>query len=230
MDILNWGVGLAAIVCFLYMIARQTGFEGKLRRVKAQNLKQLESGWGVDETIRLTEVQAKSYLKMGEKVNKNVICGTNSLGKMTKCVKLANTNNENKDDTTLTLCEIKKGIRAKIGISNPIYLILRKGEISHVAGKTIYLKDKIFNNLHGVYYFVDDTKDNLKNKIDVIKLMLEIVNYEDVTGRVCNLATKVAYLDITHAERVDSLRETAKVLSADMARRNPPSAVDMLAA
>lgn len=224
MDILGNAVGIIAIVCFLYMIMRSTGFEAKLRRMKAQSLDQLRSGWGVDECVRLTEIQIKSKLRLGHKENKSVICGVNYFGKLTKWV---NTDNNH------ILCEVKKGFKENFGLASPLYLLLstskKDNDISSVSEKVLYLKEGVLENLHGIYYLQSNTKKDALMKFDTIRLMLEKMNYEDVTGRISNLATKVVYLDIVHAEQSDILKKKGDILTADMSRKNV-STVDMLAA
>jgi len=130
------------------------------------------------------------------------IVGMRNLGKITKRVKIRK---------NLYLCEIKKSLIEQIGLKKPIYLIINTNEIIHSDNKTIYLKDKIIFNQFGVYYLVDD-KQSVKEKKEYLDFLINKMNYEDVVGRISNLATKVSYLDLTHTQNMEALNKKIEAI------------------
>ena len=192
----------AIVISVIYIIFRRSGVEAKLKKIKERNLEQTRTGWGVEELEKLTELQVKKLLKMSEKVNKKLIVGMRNLGKITKRVKIRK---------NLYLCEIKKSFMEQIGLKKPIYLIINTNEIIHSDNKTIYLKDKIIFNQFGVYYLVDD-KQSVKEKKEYLDFLINKMNYEDVVGRISNLATKVSYLDLTHTQNMEALNKKIEAI------------------
>jgi hypothetical protein len=200
-EIIGYVVTLAIGIGVAYVVFKKTGVEAKIRRIREKNIEQTNTGWGVEELENLTRLQIKKIFKTAEKTNKNLIVGMQTLGKLTRKVKVKK---------NLILCEIKRGFKGMLGLEKPLYFLLKEEEIIHATNKEIYVKDKIIFNQMGVYYLIDEK--GVKEKGDYVRFMIEKMNYEDVTGRISNLATKVSYLDISHAQNMEALNKKIEAI------------------
>lgn len=196
-------ITLAVGIGISYVIFQKTGVEAKIKRIKESNLEQSKTGWGVEEVENLTELQIKKSFRTGEKVNKKLIIGMQTIGKLTKKVKIKK---------NMILCQVKRGIKGLIGIEKPIYFILKEDELLHTTKNLVYVKEKIIFNQMGVYYLIDKDRTDIKEKKDYVDFMISKMNYEDVTGRISNLATKVSYLDITHSQNMEALNKKIEAI------------------
>jgi len=202
-ELVGYAITLAVGIGVAYVIFQKTGVERKIKKIREKNLEQTKTGWGVEELENLTELQIKKLFRTAEKVNKKLIIGMLNIGTLKKRIRV-------KKD--LYLCEVKKGIKGAIGLEKPIYLLLKEKEIIHSDKKIIYVKDKIIYNQMGVYYLIDETKQKIKEKKDYVDFLISKMNYEDVTGRISNLATKVSYLDINHSQNMEALNKKIEAI------------------
>ena len=193
-------VGFA--IGLVYLFFKKTGVEAKLKKIQGQKIEQTKTGWGAEEIKNLTELQIKTSMKLGEKINKKLIVGMLNLGKIKKRVKIKN---------GMWMCDVRNGFMSNLGIGKPVYLILNENEITHTDKKTIYTKDKIIFNELGIYYLVDSSNDT-REKHNYINFLIDKMNYEDVIGRISNLATKVSYLDIGHAQNMEALNKRIEAI------------------
>lgn len=219
-ELIGYAITLAIGIGVAYVIFQKTGVEAKIKKIREKNLEQTKTGWGVEELENLTELQIKKSFRTAEKVNKKLIIGMLTIGKLTKKIKV-------KKD--MVLCQVKKGFKGLIGLEKPLYLLLKENEMIHTVKKTIYIKDKIIFNQMGVYYLVDTEKDKLKEKKDYVDFMILKMNYEDVTGRISNLATKVSYLDINHSQNMEALNKKIEAILKERQGENM-SVMDMASA
>lgn len=200
--IIGYMLTLAVGIGVSYVIFQKTGVEAKIKRIKERNLEQSKTGWGVEEVENLTELQIKKSFRTGEKVNKKLIIGMQTIGKLTKKVKIKK---------NMILCQVKRGLKGMLGVEKPIYFVLKEDEFLHTTKKLIYVKERIIFNQMGVYYLIGD-KTDIKEKKDYVDFMISKMNYEDVTGRISNLATKVSYLDITHSQNMEALNKKIEAI------------------
>lgn len=192
--LLGYALVAAVVLGVIYVIFRETGIEAKLQRFRKKQIEQLKVGWGVEEIKRLTHWQIKDLMKFGESVNKNIYLGINKLGKAKKRIKIKG---------STYIYEIKKGF-----LGSTYYFIINNKEITHSDAKNIYLKDAVVFNQFGVYHLEND----IKEKRDYIKFLIEKMNSEDVWGRISNLASKTIYLDLTHAQNIDLLMKKIEAI------------------
>ncbi len=183
-------VGIA--VAFVYLIFRETGVEAKLKKIKKLQAEQITSGWGAEELKKLTKMQVNELLKISKKINKKIIIGVQEIGKAKLRIAIT---------PTLFLYEIRSGILG----NEKKFMIIDKAEISHVDKKNIFVTDDIINNKAGIFFLLGMSKDLLKQKTRYINFLIDKLNVEDTMGRISNLATKVSYLDIAHAQQSDLL-------------------------
>ncbi len=210
-------VGIA--VAFVYFMFRETGIEAKLKRIKNQQINQINSGWGVEELKKLTNMRIKELMELSEKVNKKVLLGIKEIGTAKMRIKI----NENR-----YIYEISKGF---LGAGKKLYFIVDTNEVSHIDKKNIFLKDDVVNNKAGIYYLVGNNKRELENKTTFIDSVITRMNNEDISGRISNFATKISYLDIVHAQQSDLLMKRIEAMNKQNENGgNNTSVMDFLSA
>ncbi len=184
----------------VYMFFKETGLEAKLKRIKKLQAEQITSGWGAEELKKLTKMQVDELLKISKKINKRIIIGVQEIGKAKLRIAIT---------PTLFLYEIRSGFLG----NEKKFMIIDKTEISHVDKKNIFVTDDIINNKAGIFFLLGMDKEILKQKTKYIDFLINKLNVEDTMGRISNLATKVSYLDIVHAQQSDLLMKRIEAMN-----------------
>lgn len=191
-------ITFAVAIGISYVIFRETGLEKKAKDIKKEHMEQAKTGWGKAELERLSKMELLKLFKFARKENRFLYIGTNKIGKISKSLNFGNKLGVNiKQEVSYKLYLIKSGF---LGMTKEIYFIA-DSEVPYQNNKNIFVSGSEISNVFGIFC----TIENSGAKFDSLDSLIKKMDYEDLRGRLSNIASQMIYLDMEHAKNSDIL-------------------------